>query len=60
MLETALTKFTSLYSEDPAAAEKYLGQGESPQDKRWPAKELAPYTAVASLLINLDEAVTKE
>ena len=42
------------------AAEKLLGVGEAPRDDRLDAGELAAYTAVASVILNLDEAVTKE
>ena len=38
----------------------YLGQGEVPGDKSISQRDLAAYTSVASLMINLDEAVTKE
>ena len=44
----------------PADAEKYLNQGESPRDPNIDAAELAAYTAVANLLLNMDEAVTKQ
>ena len=42
------------------AAAKYLSHGESPRDATLDAAELAAYTAVASLILNLDEVVTKE
>jgi len=44
----------------PEEARRYLHQGDSPPDPALPAPELAAYTAVASLVLNLDEAVTKE
>jgi hypothetical protein len=60
LLRKALAGFAAYYSTSPEAAAQYLAQGDSPQDSRWPATQMAPYTAVASLLLNLDEAVTKE
>jgi hypothetical protein len=48
------------YQTDGDAALKLLGEGEHPRDETLDAKELAAYTAVASLILNLDEAVTKE
>ncbi|MBY0506224.1 MAG: DUF1553 domain-containing protein [Bryobacteraceae bacterium] len=60
ILSAALEKFQKEYQQDPQAAGEYLKQGESPRDPRWPAPELAAYTALASLILNLDEVVTKE
>jgi hypothetical protein len=39
---------------------RYLAQGDSPADAALGPRELAAYAAVASLMLNLDEAVTKE
>ena len=45
------------YRADPEAAAQMLWQpGESPRDATLDARELAAYTAVASLILNLDEA----
>jgi hypothetical protein len=41
------------------AALKLLTVGESRRDDRLPAEELAAYTIVASVILNLDETVTK-
>ena len=41
-------------------AQKYLAQGEAPRDEKLDARELAAYATVASLILNLDETVTKE
>ena len=38
----------------------FLKQGVTPADADIPPRELAAYASVASLLLNLDEAVTKE
>ena len=44
----------------PDTALKYLSQGEYPRDERLDVSELAAYSSVASLILNLDETVTKE
>jgi hypothetical protein len=44
----------------PGSAEKYLTIGEYPRDVELDVNELAAYTSVASLIMNLDETVTKE
>jgi hypothetical protein len=48
------------YRGDRAAALELLGAGESPRDGRLDPGELAAYTAMASLILNLDEVITKE
>jgi hypothetical protein len=45
--------------EHAAAAKKLLGIGEAPRDDKLDPAELAAWTNVASVLLNLDEAVTK-
>jgi hypothetical protein len=41
-------------------ARQYLAQGDTAGDAAIPRRELAAYASVASLLLNLDEAVSKE
>jgi hypothetical protein len=48
------------YRQDRSAAIKLLSVGETPRDERLDPCELAAYTAVANLILNLDEVVTKE
>jgi hypothetical protein len=48
------------YQADPAAARQLLSVGESPRPKQLDVAELAAYTAVANLILNLDEVITKE
>ncbi len=45
---------------DPDAALDLTGIGEIPRDDELEVTELAAYTAVANLILNLDETVTKE
>ena len=52
--------FETVYDNDPGAAEKFINQGEYARDKRVDVKELAAYTAVASLILNLDETINKQ
>jgi hypothetical protein len=47
------------YQSDPEAASKLIHLGESSRDASLNAEELAAWTMVANLLLNLDEAVTK-
>jgi hypothetical protein len=48
------------FQSDTAAAAQYLAQGEAARDQKLDARELAAYAAVASLILNLDAAVTKD
>ena len=60
ILNRTLAQFEQQYQLNPKAAEDFLKQGDSSRDPRWKAPELAAYAALASLVLNLDEAVTKE
>jgi hypothetical protein len=44
----------------PAAALKYVSHGEYPRDQQLAVPELAAYTTVASLILNLNQAVMKD
>ena len=59
MLET-LHRFEGRYRKDAKAAEEFLSNGDSPRDKSLDTAELAAYSTVASLILNLDETITKE
>jgi hypothetical protein len=60
VLIDTLRKFESRYRDDAKAALALVRHGESARDERMETPELAAYTAVASLILNLDEAITKE
>ncbi|MBM4067760.1 MAG: DUF1553 domain-containing protein [Planctomycetes bacterium] len=55
-LEFHLAKYRS----DRTAAQKLVSAGEAPRDPRLDVAEQAAYAAVAGLILNLDEAITKE
>ena len=59
MLET-LEGFRSSYGADRKSAEEFLKHGDAPRAAGLDAVELASYAGIASLMLNLDEAVTKE
>lgn len=48
------------FRKDRPSALKLLGVGESPRDKRLDPVELAAWTTVASVILNLDETITKQ
>jgi hypothetical protein len=58
ILNKALQRFEAKFDKDPEAAKKLLAVGESKSDAKDAAK-LAAYASVASMILNLDEAVTK-
>ncbi len=58
-ITSAYHRFLTRFKTDPAAAEAFLKQGESLREPLDPA-ELAAAATVASLILNLDEAVTKD
>jgi hypothetical protein len=53
-------QFRARFQAKPADAAHFLSQGKSPRDASLNTVDLAAYSAVASLIFNLDETVTKE
>ncbi|MCC6292339.1 MAG: DUF1553 domain-containing protein [Bryobacterales bacterium] len=60
ILTRALAHHRDRYASDTTAAVKLLAQGEAARDSSLPVAEHAAYMAVASMILNLDEVVTKE
>ncbi|MFT5324398.1 MAG: mono/diheme cytochrome c family protein [Planctomycetaceae bacterium] len=58
-LTTLLTEYLSEFRKSPDAATKLLSAGESPRNEQLDANELAAWTMVTHLLLNLSESVTK-
>jgi hypothetical protein len=59
VLRGVYEKQLARYRADPDAAAKLLTVGEAPRDQRLPADEVAAWSIVASVVLNLDETVTK-
>ena len=49
----------AVFRGDPAAADQLLKVGESPRDSKLDPAELAAWTTVTSVILNLDETITK-
>jgi hypothetical protein len=60
VLAGAMEKFRARYRARPEDAVKYVSQGDSPRDASLDPVELAAWTAAANLLLNMDEAVTRQ
>ena len=60
VLEDAFLENLELFKSKPDAALKYVSHGEHPRDARFDVSELAAYTSVTSLILNLNEVVMKE
>ncbi len=56
----ALRQFQDFYTRDHEAALQFLSEGEAPRNPKLDTGELASYTGIASLILNLDETVTKQ
>src|SRR5262249_19155704 len=56
----ALQEHLARYAKDEAAAKKLIGVGESKPDPQLNAGELAAWTMIANLVLNLDEVINKE
>ena len=52
--------YRDTYQTSPDAARKLLSEGERPRNEQLDASELAAYATIASLIMNLDEVVTKQ
>ncbi|MEA2735813.1 MAG: hypothetical protein QOE14_2264, partial [Humisphaera sp.] len=48
------------YFNDPESAAKLLSVGESPRNPNLDPRELAAYTAVANVILNMDQTITRE
>jgi hypothetical protein len=60
VLQRVFDSQLKLFQSQQDAAEKLLSYGDAPRNKQLDANELAAYTMVANVLMNLDETVTKE
>ena len=60
VLSAVLHRFQERYHADPGAASKLLGYGKSARDESLSSSEVASYAAVANLILNLDETVTRQ
>ena len=60
ILLSSFRHYLEQYRADRKAALKLLSIGEHPRNEKLDVSELAAYTAMASLILNLDETVTKQ
>src|SRR5262249_5751593 len=60
ILARRLEWLRKLYAADEAAAQKLITAGESVPDPKLNPSELAAWTGLASVLLNLDETISKE
>ena len=60
VLERLFAEQLAKYQADRAAAEQLLAVGEAPRNTELDAAELAAWSIASSVLLNLDETVTKE
>ncbi|HKW65169.1 MAG TPA: DUF1553 domain-containing protein [Candidatus Acidoferrum sp.] len=60
VLLDSLREFRSSYAQDQSNATKLLSVGETKGDAHLAPRELAAWTTVASMILNLDETVTKQ
>jgi hypothetical protein len=58
-LASLLEKRLTHYRADPEAAKQFLSVGASPPDANLNVPELAAYANIASLILNLDETITR-
>ncbi len=60
LLTTRLTKLRREYQKNDQAAQQLLSVGESPRDDALPLADHAALTVICSMIMNLDEVLTKE
>jgi hypothetical protein len=60
LLVASWRRHLETYRADPKAAAKLLAVGEAKRDEKNDTDELAAYAAVAGVILNLDETITKE
>lgn len=60
LLQGNLQFHRDYFASKPGEMAEYLKQGDSPPDPTLNQRDLAAYSAIGSLLLNLDETITKE
>lgn len=60
VLTRGYQRYLNQYKADPEAAKKLIAVGESKPDAKLDVSELAATTNVMSLILNLDEVMSKE
>ena len=60
VLRASLQKFTERFRQSTATAEQYISHGESARNASLNVADLAAHTAVASIILNMDEAISKD
>ena len=60
LLYSGVLGYLDNFHRDPAAAEAFISHGDSGKPNGIDTTELAAYTAMASVLLNMDAAITKE
>lgn len=60
VLLDSLSEFRSTYRQNPAQATKLLSVGEAKPDSTLDPREVAAWTNLASMILNLDETITAE
>lgn len=60
VLRDGLKRYRENFANDHESAEAYTQVGDSKPDSKYTTQELAPFAAVASVILNLDETITKE
>ena len=60
LIEAAKARFTKRFEANPKDAIALLDQGEAPMPRKLPRTELAAWTQIASMLLNLDETITRQ
>jgi hypothetical protein len=58
ILSDKLGEFIAAYRADESSGRALIGVGESRRDTAIPVSELAAYTAVANIILNMDEVIT--
>jgi hypothetical protein len=60
LLRASLKKYQARFQQSPAAAEEYVSHGEATRNKSLDVVDLAAHTAVASIILNMDETISKD
>lgn len=60
IIQAAKDRFSQRYQAAPQEANRLLDQGEAPLSRKLSRVELAAWTQVASLMLNLDETITRQ